>query len=76
MYSARSIGHDITSRSHIIDISIIKVKKQRAPGLIAIVLYKSFVASLLTVTSIALLLALNSHHPLEAFSESLFLETN
>jgi uncharacterized membrane protein (DUF2068 family) len=51
------------------------VKKQRAPGLIAIVLYKSFVASLLTVISIALLLALNSHHPLEAFSESLFLET-
>ena len=51
------------------------MKKQRAPGLIAIVLYKSFVASLLTVTSIALLLALNSHHPLEAFSESLFLET-
>jgi len=29
----------------------------------------------LTVISIALLLALNSHHPLEAFSESLFLET-
>ena len=51
------------------------MKKQRDPGLIAIVLYKSFVASLLTVTSIALLLALNSHHPLEAFSESLFLET-
>ena len=51
------------------------MKKQRAPGLIAIVLYKSFVASLLTVTSIAVLLALNSHHPFEAFSESLFLET-
>ena len=51
------------------------MKKQRAPGLIAIVLYKSFVASLLTVTSIALLLALKSHHPLEAFSESLFLES-
>ena len=51
------------------------MKKQRAPGLIAIVLYKSFVASLLTVTSIALLLALNSHHPWEAFSEFLFLET-
>ena len=51
------------------------MKKQRAPGLIAIVLYKVFVASLLTVTSIALLLALNSHHPLEDFSESLFLET-
>ncbi|MBD0340473.1 MAG: DUF2127 domain-containing protein [Microcoleus sp. Co-bin12] len=51
------------------------MKKQRPPGLIAIVLYKSFVASLLTVTSIALLLALNSHHFLEALSESLFLET-
>ncbi len=51
------------------------MKKQRGLGLIAIVLYKSFVASFLTVTSIALLLALNSHHPLEAFSESLFLET-
>jgi len=51
------------------------VRKQRAFGLIAIVLYKSFIASLLTVTSIALLLALNSHHFLEALSESLFLET-
>ncbi len=51
------------------------MKKQRALGLIAIVPYKSFVASLLTVTSSALLLALNSYHPLEAFSESLFLET-
>ena len=51
------------------------MKKQRASGLIAIVLYKSFVASLLTVTSIALLLALNSHHLLEDFSEALFLET-
>jgi hypothetical protein len=49
------------------------VKKQRASGLIAIVLYKSFVAALLTVTSIALLLALNSHHLLKDFSESLFL---
>ena len=51
------------------------MKKQRPPGLIAIVLYKSFVASLLTVTSLALLLALNSHHFLEALSKSLFLET-
>jgi hypothetical protein len=51
------------------------VKKQRASGLIAIVLYKSFVSSLLTVTSSALLLALNSHHFLEDFSEALFLET-
>jgi hypothetical protein len=51
------------------------VKKQRPPGLIAIVLYKSFVSSLLTVTSIALLLALNSHHLFEDFSEALFWET-
>ena len=51
------------------------MRKQRAFGLIAIVLYKSFVASLLTVIYIALLLALNSHHFLEALSESLFLET-
>jgi hypothetical protein len=49
------------------------VKKQRAPDFIAIVLYQSFVVSLLTVTSMALLLALNNHHPFEAFSESLFL---
>ena len=51
------------------------MKKQRPPALIAIVLYKSFVASLLTVTSIAMILALKSHHFLEALSESLFLET-
>ena len=51
------------------------MKKHRPPGLIAIVLYKSFVASLLTVTSIALLLSLNSHHFFEAFSAYLFLET-
>ncbi len=51
------------------------MKKQRVPSLIAIVLYKSFVASLLTVTSIALLLALNSHHPFEDFSEGYLLGT-
>ena len=54
---------------------IINVKKQRAPGLIAIVLYQSFVASLLTVTSIALLLALNNHKVLEKFAESYLLES-
>ena len=64
-----AIGFDI------IDISRIKVKKQRSPGLIAIVLYKSFVASLLTVTSIGLLLALKNHQVLENFSASFFLET-
>ena len=51
------------------------MKIQRPPALIAIVLYKSFVASLLTVTSIALLLALKNHEALEDFSESFFLET-
>jgi uncharacterized membrane protein (DUF2068 family) len=51
------------------------VKKQRPPALIAIVLYKSFVASLLTATSIALLLALKNHQALEDFSDSFFLET-
>jgi hypothetical protein len=51
------------------------VKKQRAPGLIAIVFYKSFVAYLLTVTSIALLFALKNHQVLEKLAESYLLET-
>ena len=51
------------------------MKIQRPPGLIAIVLYKSFVAALLTVTSIALLLALKNHQALEDFSESYLLES-
>jgi len=51
------------------------VKKKRAPGLIAIVLYKSFVAALLAVTSLALLLAMKNHQLLADFSESYFLET-
>jgi uncharacterized membrane protein (DUF2068 family) len=51
------------------------VKIQRPPGLIAIVLYKSFVAALLTITSIALLLALKNHQALEDFSESYLLES-
>ncbi|MEG3842039.1 DUF2127 domain-containing protein [Microcoleus sp. herbarium14] len=51
------------------------MKKQRPPGLIAIVVYKSFVASLLTVTSIGLLLALKNHQTLEKFSESYLLES-
>ncbi len=51
------------------------MKKQRVPGLIAIVLYKSFVASLLTVTSIALLFALKNHQVLENFAESYLLES-
>ena len=51
------------------------MKKQRPPGLIAIVLYKTFVAALLTATSLALLLALKNHQALEDFSDSFFLET-
>jgi uncharacterized membrane protein (DUF2068 family) len=51
------------------------MKKQRAPGLIAIVVYKSFVASLLTVTSIALLFTMKNHQFLEDFSDSYLLET-
>lgn len=41
----------------------------------AIVLYKTFVASLLTVTSIALLFALKNHQVLEEFSQSYLLES-
>jgi hypothetical protein len=51
------------------------VKKHHAPALIAIVLYKTFVASLLTVTSSALLFALKNHQVLEKFSQSYLLET-
>jgi uncharacterized membrane protein (DUF2068 family) len=50
------------------------VKKPRPPALIAIIIYKGFVAALLTVTSIALLLALKNHQALEDFSDSFFLE--
>lgn len=52
-----------------------KVKKKRAPGLIAIVFYKTFVASLLAFTSIALLLALKNHQFLQDFSDIYLLET-
>ncbi|MBF1990960.1 DUF2127 domain-containing protein [Fischerella thermalis] len=48
--------------------------KKRPPGLIAIVIYKGFVALLLTATSIVLLLALKKHDTLVAFSESYILE--
>lgn len=51
------------------------MKKHHAPALIAIVLYKTFVASLLTVTSIALLFALKNHQFLEQFSQSYLLES-
>jgi len=48
--------------------------KKRPPGLIAIVIYKGFVALLLTATSIVLLLALKKHDTLVAFCESYILE--
>lgn len=48
--------------------------EKRPPGLIAIVIYKGFVALLLTATSIVLLLALKKHDTLVAFSESYILE--
>ncbi|QIR39441.1 DUF2127 domain-containing protein [Tolypothrix sp. PCC 7910] len=47
---------------------------KRSPGLITIVCYKAFVASLLMVTSIALLLALKNHQYLEEFSDNYVLE--
>ncbi|MEG5032268.1 DUF2127 domain-containing protein [Microcoleus sp. AT3-D2] len=51
------------------------MKKQRDPGLITIVLYHSFVASILTVTSIALLFALKNHQVLEKFAASYLLKS-
>ncbi|NMG11424.1 DUF2127 domain-containing protein, partial [Brasilonema sp. UFV-L1] len=51
------------------------MKNKRPPGLLAIVIYKTFVASLLAVTSIALLLALKNYQNLAAFSDSYVLET-
>ncbi|MGH2414873.1 MAG: DUF2127 domain-containing protein [Brasilonema sp.] len=51
------------------------MKNKRPPGLLAIVIYKTFVASLLAVTSIALLFALKNYQNLVAFSDSYVLET-
>jgi uncharacterized membrane protein (DUF2068 family) len=48
--------------------------KKRPFGLIAIVYYKSFVAALLMVTSVAIFLALKNHHSLEDFSDNYVLE--
>lgn len=44
------------------------------PALVAIIVYKTFVTSLLTITAIALLLTLKNHQNLEVFSESYELE--
>lgn len=48
--------------------------EKRSLGLVAIVLYKSFAALLLMLTSIALLLTLKNYQTLEAFSENYVLE--
>ncbi|MEH1837822.1 MAG: DUF2127 domain-containing protein [Nostoc sp.] len=48
--------------------------KKRPLGLVAIVLYKSFTALLLMVTSIALLLTLKNYQALQVFSENYVLE--
>lgn len=48
--------------------------KKRPFGLIAIVYYKSFVAALLMVTSVAIFFALKNHHSLEDFSDNYVLE--
>ncbi len=48
--------------------------KKRPFGLLAIVVYKSFVASLLGVTSVALLLTMRNYKSLAAFSESYTIE--
>lgn len=50
------------------------MKKKRAPGLIAIVLYKTFVATLLAITAIAILLALRNYEDLSDFAEDYILE--
>jgi uncharacterized membrane protein (DUF2068 family) len=50
------------------------LKNKRPFGLIAIVVYKCFTASLLMVTSIALLLALKNYQSLQDFSDYYVLE--
>ncbi len=49
--------------------------KKRPPGLMAIILYKLFVASLLSVTSVALLLTLKNYESLQEFSDAYQLES-
>ncbi len=49
--------------------------EKRPLGLVAIVLYKSFAALLLMVTSIALLLTLKNYQTLEGFSDDYVLES-
>jgi uncharacterized membrane protein (DUF2068 family) len=52
-----------------------KLRKKRPAGLIAIVAYKTFVATLLGMTAVSLLFALENHQGLERFSESYLLES-
>jgi uncharacterized membrane protein (DUF2068 family) len=52
------------------------VKQRRPIGLVAIVVYKGFVALMLAITSIALLLALKNRQNLVEFSEPYALESN
>ncbi|MEH1950842.1 MAG: DUF2127 domain-containing protein [Nostoc sp.] len=49
--------------------------EKRPLGLVAIVIYKTFAALLLMVTSIALLLTLKNYQTLEVFSENYVLES-
>lgn len=59
------------------DLSILNLGgylEKRPLGLVAIVIYKTFAALLLMVTSIALLLTLKNYQTLEAFSENYVLE--
>lgn len=51
------------------------MSKKRPVGLVAIVIYKSFVASLMAMTAIALWFTLKNHQSLEQFSESYLLES-
>ena len=54
--------------------SIKNILSKHPPALVAIIIYKVFVAILLAITAIALLLALKNHESLETFSESYMLE--
>lgn len=50
------------------------MKHKRPSGLVAIVIYKAFVALLLAITAIVILLALPKHQNLVKFSENYVLE--
>ena len=54
--------------------SLQKMLDKHPPALVAIIIYKFFVAVLLAITAIALLLALRNHQYLEMISESYVLE--